>query len=117
MPWKTIGSIIILILIILFISFNLGEGFTTNVSLIFTTFENIPVFLVVLISFTLGVLVTLPIAIFARKSRKNKNKDSKKTAETITSETKAAPVYYSEDNLAETQKAETVNNSEIKAEK
>lgn len=142
MPWKTIGSIFILILIILFISFNLGEGFTTNVSLVFTTFENIPVFLVVLISFTLGVLVTLPIAIFARKNKKCKNSLETANQTTVSTEknkktiknkidTKAPPVYMEEDALSkdaskqqveatkktnDSKKSETVNNSEKKVE-
>lgn len=60
MPFKLIGTIILLVLVTIFCGFNLGEENRCDVSLIFYTFKNVPAFLTVLISFFAGILVMLP---------------------------------------------------------
>jgi uncharacterized integral membrane protein len=74
MPWKFIVGLIILILFVVFIGLNLD--YRTNVSLGFYTFENVPAFLIVIVSFLVGALVTLPVSVFS-KLRKNAKKDKK----------------------------------------
>jgi uncharacterized integral membrane protein len=74
MPWKFIVGLIILILFVVFIGLNLD--YRTNVSLGFYTFENVPAFLIVIVSFLVGALVTLPISVFS-KLRKSAKKDKK----------------------------------------
>jgi len=79
MPWHLIGTIAVLAVLLTFIGFNIGN--TCNLSLVFHTFENVPVYLTVFISFILGLLFSLPFFFFGKRPKKGKNagKD-KKTA-------------------------------------
>ena len=70
MPWKTIGYILIALILILFIAFNLHN--TSDVSLIFFTIEAVPVFFTVFISMIIGSLLTIPLSILFRRSPKEK---------------------------------------------
>jgi uncharacterized integral membrane protein len=70
MPFKLIGTILILILFSVFTGFNLVEANRCNVWL-FHTFENVPVCLTILLSFTAGLIVMLPFTFHAR-NKKNK---------------------------------------------
>ncbi|MCR4789748.1 MAG: LapA family protein [Treponemataceae bacterium] len=68
---KLILLIIFAILAVFFIGFNLGETFMCNIWF-FHTFENVPVSMVVLISFLAGVILTVPFCLIHRgKSKKS----------------------------------------------
>jgi uncharacterized integral membrane protein len=70
MPWKFLTVLVILVLFVVFIGLNLD--YKTNVSFGFYTFENVPGFLIIIISFLIGALVTLPISLFSGMRKKNK---------------------------------------------
>lgn len=62
MPWKLIGFVALLVFATFFIGFNLDHR--CDVSIGFTTFKDVPIFLSLLISFVAGVLVMTPFAFF-----------------------------------------------------
>ena len=70
MPWRLIVFILIFAVVLAFITFNLGHK--CDISFGFITFEAVPVFLTVFISFMLGLLSTLPFIITAGKKRNDK---------------------------------------------
>lgn len=70
MPWKLVGFIVCLVLGTCFAGFNLGNS--CNISFGFHTFENIPIFLSLIIAFACGVVVTLPFTVIKKKSAKEK---------------------------------------------
>lgn len=70
MPWKLVGFIVCLVLGTCFAGFNLGNS--CNISFGFHTFENIPIFLSLIIAFACGVVVTLPFTIIKKKTAKEK---------------------------------------------
>ena len=84
---KLIIGIVLLVFTVFFVGFNLDNR--CDVNLLFYTFKNLPVFYTILISFVLGVFVTIPAVLFGfKKDRKNKtqkqsplSKISKKSAE------------------------------------
>lgn len=80
---KLISGILVLICTICFIGFNIDK--TCDVSVIFYTFKNVPIFFTILISFVLGVLVTIPIMIVNfSKSKKSKTvKETKTNSEKV----------------------------------
>jgi|WetSurMetagenome_2_1015567.scaffolds.fasta_scaffold1171793_1 uncharacterized integral membrane protein len=63
MPFKMIGTVIILVLLSLFTGFNIDNR--CNVWL-FHTFENVPVFITILVSFLAGLVVMIPF-MFGRR--------------------------------------------------
>lgn len=85
---KLIIGIVLLIFTVFFVGFNLDNR--CDVNLLFYTFKNLPVFYTILISFVLGVFVTIPAFLLSlKKDKKNKtqkplsfSKNSKKSAET-----------------------------------
>ena len=76
MPWKFIAVLIILILFVIFIGLNLE--YNTNISLGFYSFDNVPAFLIVIVSFLIGAVVTLPISLLATRIKKQKSKSKAK---------------------------------------
>ncbi len=74
MPIKLIGTIILLVAITIFCGFNIGEEYSCNINFIYKKFEDIPVFITILVSFLCGALVVLPFTI-------RRNKKLSKTAE------------------------------------
>ena len=78
MPWKMILVIVIIFLVGIFAGFNLNE---TNISIGFYVFENVPVFLGLIISFIMGAGMMLPFTIRRKISRKKEEKKNKKEAE------------------------------------
>jgi uncharacterized integral membrane protein len=58
MPWKLMGFVALLVFATIFIGFNLEHR--CDVSIGFTTFKDVPIFLSLLIAFALGVLVMTP---------------------------------------------------------
>ena len=85
---KLIIGIVLLVFTVFFVGFNLDNR--CDVNLLFYTFKNLPVFYTILISFVLGVFVTIPAFLLSLKNdKKNKtqkplsfSKNSKKSAET-----------------------------------
>ena len=100
MPWKLVGFIICLVLGTCFAGFNLENS--CNISFGFHTFENIPIFLSLIIAFACGVVVTLPFTVIRKKSSKEKKaqaeervmkkikKDQEKEAKALVAAEKAA---------------------------
>jgi|GEM_PF-4433656 len=65
---KIIVSIAVVVLIILFITFNIDN--TSDISFIFFTVENIPVYLTIFFSLLLGALAMIPFSLGYRKKKK-----------------------------------------------
>ncbi|MBN1524206.1 MAG: LapA family protein [Spirochaetales bacterium] len=70
MPWKYLGIIICLVILIIFIGFNLENKAT--VSFVFASMTDIPVYFLILFSFAVGAMVTIPVSIISRQRKKNK---------------------------------------------
>jgi uncharacterized integral membrane protein len=83
MPWRLIGLIIILVILLAFIGFNLDN--TCPISFGFTRIDSVPVYITVFASFVLGMLMSVPFLIsFAirKKNLRPKKDKTDKTAET-----------------------------------
>lgn len=74
MNWKTIVYIILAVFLVFFIVVNLQN--TSNISFIFFTIHDVPVFLTVFVSILLGSLLMLPLFIKNSKKRKNNSQIS-----------------------------------------
>ncbi len=89
MPIKLIGTIVMLVVITIFCGFNIGEEYCCDINFIYRKFENIPVFITILVSFLVGALVVLPFTI-----RRNK----KVVKHQETSEIKTKPAVSKEED-------------------
>lgn len=74
MPFKLIGTIILVVLVAILTGFNLSNKCTIW---FFHNFKNIPVFAALLGSFIAGVIITIPFTLYGRRKKDKKN--SKKT--------------------------------------
>lgn len=73
MPWKFISFLCVLILATVFIGFNLDNR--CDVSIIFYTFHDVPVFISLLFAYLFGAITLIPFFAFSRKRGKtNGNK-------------------------------------------
>ncbi len=99
MPFKLLGTIILLVLITIFCGFNLEEANKCDINLVFHVFKKVPVFLTVLTSFLAGIVVMLPFAFFRKKKCKDSQK-TKKTEAAELSETEAAEINGKEDSTS-----------------
>ena len=101
MPWRLIGFISIFIVFLVFIGFNLGEDYQSNISFGFKVIENVPVFYTIFVSFLLGFLATLPVVLSAKKKgantkdKKPNKDDSSLDAAAVAKEFDEAPPSYS----------------------
>ena len=77
MPFKLIGTILLVIFIVVLTGFNLSN--TCSVWF-FHTFPNVPVFAMIIGSFVLGVIVTLPFT-FGKKRMQKKLEKAKQDLE------------------------------------
>ena len=68
MPIKLIGTIILLILVTIFAGVNLDNK--CDITFVFYTFKDIPVFMTVIISFAIGAILMLPFTLGRKKSKK-----------------------------------------------
>ncbi len=75
MPWKLIGLILLLVLVAVFASFNLTNK--ADISLGFTVFKEVPIFLSLLMAFLIGALLMIPYT-FGPTARKLKARKTKK---------------------------------------
>ncbi len=67
MVLKLISTIIFIVVLAFFCGFNLDNR--CNIWFFWTKFENVPIFLTVLMSFAAGILITLPAVFFKRTKR------------------------------------------------
>jgi len=76
MPWRLILFIVVFAIFLGFVTLNLDNR--CNINFGFTKFEDVPIFLTVFITFSLGLLCAMPLALLLRRkrreiSRKDKN--------------------------------------------
>lgn len=79
MPIKLIGTIILLILVTIFAGVNLDNK--CDITFIFYTFKDIPVFMTVIISFAIGAVFMLPFTFGRGKKKKCPKTEDKATVE------------------------------------
>lgn len=79
MPWKTLIIIILAVLFTLFITLNVNNH--TELSLVFFTLHEVPVYITVFVSMLIGALFMLPVLFNGRKSRKGSAKEKEKEKE------------------------------------
>jgi uncharacterized integral membrane protein len=79
MPWRLIGLIVILAVLLAFIGFNLDN--TCAVSFGFTRIDNVPVYLTVFASFVLGMLMSVPFLVSFALRKKTPKAPKKGAAE------------------------------------
>ena len=74
-----IANLISIIIGIVFIAFFAGFNLDNkcDVSLVFYTFKNIPIFFTILVSFAIGMLCSLPFALIHRNKKAKKIKEPK----------------------------------------
>lgn len=124
---RLLGTILSLVVLAFFVGFNLDNK--CNVNVLVHTFQNVPVFITIIISFVVGVLFTMPFA-FSYKSQKKKeaknnqvqvvDKKTKKLfskKDSKTSEKKSETETKNEESVQPTNNSAPVeNNSEQKTE-
>ena len=71
MPWKLILFILSVVLVTIFIGFNLTNA--CDVSLGVYTFKNVPIFMSILLAFALGVFIMLPFTFGHSKKENRRN--------------------------------------------
>jgi len=69
MPWRLILLIFVFVVFMIFMSFNLDDRYRSDINFGFKQAENIPVFLTVFVSFTLGLISSLPLLIKQKKKQ------------------------------------------------
>ncbi|MGP1431694.1 MAG: hypothetical protein ACTTI6_04515 [Treponema sp.] len=74
MPGKLLYFITLILLIALFMGFNLANR--CNISVIFYVFKDVPIFLSMLFAFLLGNIAVLPFLIGSRRRIKNAEKQA-----------------------------------------
>jgi uncharacterized integral membrane protein len=70
MPWRLLGLIAILVVLLSFIGVNLNN--TCSISFGFVSFSGVPIYLTVFASFILGMLTSLPFIIFSIVKKRQK---------------------------------------------
>ena len=93
MPWKLILFILVLILATFFIGLNLDN--VCNVSFGVYTFESVPVFMSILLSFAAGILVMVPFLLF--RSRKKTKHKADALSSPSNKEAVSKPIYSNQD--------------------
>ena len=115
MPWKMILVIAVIFVVAVFAGFNLNQ---TTISVGFYVFENVPVFLALIIAFILGALVMLPFTLKMKVSKKQEEKILKKKAkeeEKLEKEDKKAKKKSRKNDKSESETgSEKKNNTEKK---
>jgi uncharacterized integral membrane protein len=79
MPWRLILFIIVFAVLLVFVTLNLDNR--CNINFGFHRFEEVPIFLTVFISFSLGLICATPLVLHLRKKRKTEvpRKDKSQT--------------------------------------
>jgi uncharacterized integral membrane protein len=79
MPWRFIGTIAALVIIMIFVAFNIHNS--CDLSVVFTTIPDVPVYLTVFFSYVLGLLSFLPFFVLGvLKKHPKKEKQSEDSA-------------------------------------
>lgn len=76
MPFKLIAFLIVLLVAIFFIGFNLDNR--CDVSVVFHTFEDVPIVLSLLAAYVLGSFSVIPFLLGRRRKKIHVDKDEKK---------------------------------------
>ncbi len=90
MPWKLILFLFCIVLTTFFVGFNLENS--CNINLGFKTYENVPIFLTVLVSFVSGALIAFLFAIGMRISSAEKKAKVAKIEKQVKAEIKKETV-------------------------
>lgn len=103
-----IANLISIIIGIVFIAFFAGFNLDNkcDVSLVFYTFKNIPVFFTILVSFAIGMLCSLPFALIHRNKKTKKVKEPKEKKVSAKDDSKNNPAEKHDEPKTE-QKDET----------
>ncbi|AFG37672.1 lipopolysaccharide assembly protein LapA domain-containing protein [Spirochaeta africana] len=75
MPWRLILFILLLVLIMFFVGYNLDNR--SDISVVFYTFQDVPVFFAMFGSFLVGVIIMLPFALGSPFKKKQKTPKQK----------------------------------------
>ena len=67
MPWKLILFIIVIVFVAIFVGVN--HATVCNISLIFTEFQQVPVYITILVSFIVGILIMLPFTVGKKRGK------------------------------------------------
>ncbi|GHV75661.1 hypothetical protein AGMMS49942_04820 [Spirochaetia bacterium] len=70
MPWRLIGLALVLVVFLAFTGFNLGNR--CDISFVFWTVKDVPVFLPIFASFVLGLLCAIPFAVSLSRKQSGK---------------------------------------------
>lgn len=79
MPFRLIGTIILLLIVTIFAGANLDNR--CDINFIFTKVQQVPVFLTAIVSFLIGAIIMIPFT-FKRKCVKDKKSQNPATAKT-----------------------------------
>lgn len=79
MPWKMIGFLVVLVLVAFFASLNMNHR--TDISLGFYIFNDVPIFLSLLVAFLAGAVLIIPFTIGASLRKKSKLKEKAEKAQ------------------------------------
>ncbi len=103
---RLLGTILSLVVLAFFVGFNLDNK--CNVNMLVHTFQNVPVFITIIISFVVGVLFTMPFA-FSYKSQKKKEA---KNNQVQVVDKKTKKLFSKKDSKASEKKSETETKNE-----
>lgn len=103
---RLLGTILSLVVLAFFVGFNLDNK--CNVNMLVYTFQNVPVFITIIISFVVGVLFTMPFA-FSYKSQKKKEA---KNNQVQVVDKKTKKLFSKKDSKASEKKSETETKNE-----
>ena len=78
MPIRLIGSIILLVLVTIFAGVNLDNK--CDITFIFYTFHQVPVFMTVIVSFAIGAILMLPFTLGRKKKKCQKPAQAQQSA-------------------------------------
>lgn len=79
MPFRLIGTIILLLIVTIFAGANLDNR--CDINFLFTKVQQVPVFLTAIVSFLIGAIIMIPFT-FKRKCNKDKKSQNPATAKT-----------------------------------
>lgn len=91
MPWKLVSFLSVLVVITLFIGFNLENR--CDVSLIVYTYKNVPIFVSLLFAYVVGALTTIPFFLASGPKRRNPKKNAAKKGRSPMASLDDAPDY------------------------
>lgn len=103
---RLLGTILSLVVLAFFVGFNLDNK--CNVNVLVHTFQNVPVFITIIISFVVGVLFTMPFA-FSYKSQKKKEA---KNNQVQVVDKKTKKLFSKKDSKTSEKKSETETKNE-----